>query len=49
LNDATRPLLTRADSGAAVLTANGALVTSKSFFEAFDSGAYEEPTNVRAA
>lgn len=49
LNDATRPLLTRADGGAAVLTPNGALVTSKSFFEAFDSEAYEEPPTVRAA
>lgn len=49
LNDATRSLLDRADSGAAVLTTNGALVTSKSFFEAFDSEAYEEPVTVRAA
>jgi hypothetical protein len=32
-----------------VLTANGALVTSKSFFEAFDSEAYEEPASVRVA
>ncbi|SDQ80443.1 hypothetical protein [Paraburkholderia tuberum] len=47
LNDATRPLLSRADSGSAVLSANGALVKSKSFFEAFDSEAYEEPTPVR--
>jgi DNA repair exonuclease SbcCD ATPase subunit len=46
LNDATRPLLSRAD-GAAVLSSNGALVTSKAFFEAFDSEAYEEPTSGR--
>lgn len=49
LNDATRPLLSRADSGAAVLTTDGALVTSKSFFEAFDSEAYEDPASGRAA
>lgn len=49
LNDATRPLLTRADSSAATQTSNGALVNSKSFFEAFDSEAYEEPPSVRAA
>ncbi len=49
LNDATRPLLDRADGGAAALTGNGALVASKSFFEAFDSEAYEEPASARAA
>lgn len=49
LNDATRPLLNRTDSGAAILSANGALITSKSFFEAFDSEAYEEPATQRAA
>lgn len=48
LNDATRPLLNRADNGAATLTTNGALVKSKSFFEAFDSEAYDEPESVRA-
>ena len=44
LNDATRPLLSRADGTDAVLSTNGALVTSKGFFEAFDSEAYEETT-----
>lgn len=49
LNDATRPLLTHTEGGAAAMTMNGALVTSKSFFEAFDSEAYDEPASERVA
>ena len=48
LNDATRPLLDGAEDGAAALSANGALVTSKSFFEAFDSEEYDEPASIKA-
>ena len=48
LNGDTRPLLDGAEDGAAVLTENGALVTSKAFFEAFDSEEYDEPASVRA-
>lgn len=49
LNDATRPLLKATDASAAVLTSNGVLVSSKSFFESFDSEAYEEPASKRVA
>jgi DNA sulfur modification protein DndD len=49
LNDATRPLLARADATPAALSANGALINSKAFFEAFDSEAYGDPTPARAA
>lgn len=47
LNSATQPLLSRVDSTDAVLSANGALIASKSFFEAFDSEAYEESRSTR--
>ena len=47
LNDDTRSLLDGAGGDAAELTANGALVTSKSFFEKFDSEEYDESTSAR--
>lgn len=49
LNDDTRLLLDGAEDSAAELTANGALVTSKNFFEAFDSEEYDESESARAA
>lgn len=49
LNDATRPLLKRVNSEKTLLTSNGVLVLSKSFFEDFDSEAYDEDESQRAA
>lgn len=49
LNDATRPLLVHPGATAAQLSANGALINSKGFFEGFDSEVYDEPTTARAA
>ena len=42
LNNATRPLLADVDDSKKALTLNGALVTSKTFFETFDTKAYDE-------
>ena len=48
LNDATRTLLKYVDERKTALSPNGALVTSKTFFEAFDSEAYDETESERA-
>ncbi|WP_207462160.1 hypothetical protein [Azospirillum sp. SYSU D00513] len=49
LNDATQPLLAGVEPDAVRLSANGVLITSKSFFEGFDSEAYGEKPTTRAA
>ncbi len=49
LNDATRPLLDGLASESVALSANGALVSSKQFFQGFDSEAYGESQPARAA
>jgi DNA sulfur modification protein DndD len=50
LNDETRPLLASIPERAAkVVTDNGVLVTSRQFFESFDTGAYDEAPQGKAA